>query len=766
MSKKGNVLINGRTVVHKESGGVLITTDVCLTKIGKSTVPIPYTNVARSVDADNTSSTVFVNGHPICHKNSIFSKSTGDEPGNRLGIRSGTITGKAEFITGSPNVFIEGIPAVRQGDMMVSNNCNTAPMPLSQPGAPIVRNFKLSQVTPPEETELPDKVVLGQSGEQAPLLRGLYRGDNGSNTAKTATGRKIFQYIEQEGSGGYRELLINNLDAGTHQLSLLLNDKEFDLTDEEDREYIVIPLGQTETVKKDSSQPRSPEEFTNFTVPIIPKRYTTTEFDKAKTADLRSGWLYIYRNGYLWRELQVRENSFMADVNLRRHQGENTRPASGESDSRVIVPWKIDNQLQTIEIAFSEVQWSWARINALGGMDPDKNKEPRLNDTTPMPTLPASETAKNRQERMQDITGELGQWLLGAGQDTENIQSAENVTSEIFTMLLHKNSKMPVLFLQDHLALLRQMAYKAHQAADELDKMHRRDDDAHKRTIADIAISILDSYPDYSKHLRSHEDMHVFCNNFDGRLRQLQHNYNMAQDDLINFLQEKRPVFMTIWDDYSTDRANVPDHQQDLEEVWYSFLSAISPFVSRETAVGEATTTEEPDRLARLLGSFKEPTPEGEAFFDRVFLVSDRATGHTDNLVGLLGNFLAKQQSTTVIERIFERYRLSGHKITWEFPEIVFVPGNYLDKLPGQLRWGTAIDSVTGKPVTAIKGGKIIVPQLFVNGKAINTMETTVGKVSVETVRETVREQSRVRLREKPLGKVHIGLRGLQILNV
>ena len=47
--KKSNVLINSRTVVHKESGGVLITTDVCLTKIGKSTVPITYTNTALSV---------------------------------------------------------------------------------------------------------------------------------------------------------------------------------------------------------------------------------------------------------------------------------------------------------------------------------------------------------------------------------------------------------------------------------------------------------------------------------------------------------------------------------------------------------------------------------------------------------------------------------------------------------------------------------------------------------------------------------------------
>jgi hypothetical protein len=399
----------------------------------------------------------------------------------------------------------------------------------------------------------------------------------------------------------------------------------------------------------------------------------------------------------------------------------------------------------------------------MGGMEPDKSKEPRLKDTTPMPTLPASETAKNRQQRMQDISSELGQWLRGEGQDTENIQSAENVTAEIYTMAMHRYSKMPVLFLQDPLALLKQMANKAHQAADELHELQRRD--GHKRTIADIAISILNNYPDYSKHLRSHEDMHVFCNNFDGNLKRLQHNYNTTQDDLINFLQEKRPVFMVIWDDYSTDRKNVPDHQQDLEEVWYSFLSAISPFVSRETAAGEVKKTEEPDRLAKLLGSFEEPTPEGEAFFDRVLLVSDRTTGHTDNLVGLLGNFLAKQQSSSVIERIFERYRLFGHKITWEFPKIVIVPGNYLAKLPGQVRWGTAIDAITGIPVTAIKGGKIIVPQLFVNGKAINTMETTVETMSVETVRETVREQSRVRLREKPLGKVHMGLRGLQILN-
>jgi hypothetical protein len=168
--------------------------------------------------------------------------------------------------------------------MMVSNNCNTAPMPLSQPGAPYTGTFKLSQVTPPEETELPDKINLDQSGEHTALLRGFYWGDNGGNAGNAAKDQRVFQYIDQEGAERYQELLSNNLEAGTQHLSLLFNDKEFDSTDEEDKEYIVIPLGHTKTVKKDSPTPQSPEEFANFTVPIILKRYAAAEFDKAKTA--------------------------------------------------------------------------------------------------------------------------------------------------------------------------------------------------------------------------------------------------------------------------------------------------------------------------------------------------------------------------------------------------------------------------------------------------------------------------------------------------
>lgn len=134
MSVAGNVFINGRTAVHAGSGGTLTTVDVCKTKVGKSTVAISYINVAQSKDAAKTAATVFVNGHPVCTKDSVFSKSAGDEPGNKKGVRSGTIRGQAEFITASPNVFIEGVAAARAQDLMVSNNQNTPPAALMQPG--------------------------------------------------------------------------------------------------------------------------------------------------------------------------------------------------------------------------------------------------------------------------------------------------------------------------------------------------------------------------------------------------------------------------------------------------------------------------------------------------------------------------------------------------------------------------------------------------------------------------------------------------------
>ena len=159
-----NVLINGRTAVHAGSNGTLTSPDVCKTP-GKCH-PRTYTNVAKSADAAKTASTVYVNGHPICHKGSNFAVSTGDEGGSCGGVGSGTIKGKAEFITASNNVLIEGQPAVRQGDIMVSNNRNTPPVPLMQPGAGAPPGLKAKGAEDRQPDQGPYKSPIARHGDR------------------------------------------------------------------------------------------------------------------------------------------------------------------------------------------------------------------------------------------------------------------------------------------------------------------------------------------------------------------------------------------------------------------------------------------------------------------------------------------------------------------------------------------------------------------------------------------------------------------------
>ncbi|MEJ2066207.1 MAG: DUF4150 domain-containing protein [Reinekea sp.] len=98
-----NILINGRSAVHKESNGIANSLSVNWTRTGNSIVAIPYMVISKSEDCDKTASSVFVNGNPLCHIDSIFTKCIGDEPGNMKGIISGTQGGKGTFLTGSIN---------------------------------------------------------------------------------------------------------------------------------------------------------------------------------------------------------------------------------------------------------------------------------------------------------------------------------------------------------------------------------------------------------------------------------------------------------------------------------------------------------------------------------------------------------------------------------------------------------------------------------------------------------------------------------------
>ncbi len=147
-----SINVNNLTVVHKSSSGIATAfPDVCKTPTPAGPVPIPYPNIAKSSDTSKGSKTVKMDGNPIMLKGSVFSTSTGDEPGTAGGIISNTTKGKAEFINYSFNVKVEGKNVCRLSDMMVQNKMsapNTAPFPEVQPPLVVIPTMMSEEEEP------------------------------------------------------------------------------------------------------------------------------------------------------------------------------------------------------------------------------------------------------------------------------------------------------------------------------------------------------------------------------------------------------------------------------------------------------------------------------------------------------------------------------------------------------------------------------------------------------------------------------------------
>jgi uncharacterized Zn-binding protein involved in type VI secretion len=105
-------------------------------------MPVPYVNLASSMDLTLGSTTTQIDGMPVALQGSMFAKSTGDEPGAIGGVTTATVALDAKFFTFSPTVSIEGKPVARFTDKMLMNHGNTvclagemqAPLPPSSPG--------------------------------------------------------------------------------------------------------------------------------------------------------------------------------------------------------------------------------------------------------------------------------------------------------------------------------------------------------------------------------------------------------------------------------------------------------------------------------------------------------------------------------------------------------------------------------------------------------------------------------------------------------
>ncbi len=174
----------------------------------------------------------------------------------------------------------------------------------------------------------------------------------------------------EKNSKGYREITLGAPDNGEQDLFLKLRDGKHTWNN--------LYLGRSCTFKKGESK-----DQWNIIVPIIPRIYTTPDRNPAHADVPRKGWIYIIRRCQtsegtmvteLWRELKSDGLGNFTDVHLKYQRGNDHRPATGQPGFRIIVPYCINKQVHELWIAFSEVQWSWARIAKM------KTKDSTLRD--------------------------------------------------------------------------------------------------------------------------------------------------------------------------------------------------------------------------------------------------------------------------------------------------------------------------------------------------------------------------------------------------
>lgn len=202
---------------------------------------------------------------------------------------------------------------------------------------------------------------------------------------------------------------------------------------------LVLPLSKQAKPCKDST---AKQEWDNLIIPIKPMGYLSAKKDKKNAGLLRNGWLYVFWQGLLWRELEVKDNSALRDVRVewyRRqygfglHQSDDAREAEGHWLTNIWVPYKLENEYQLkrkgVRIAFSETQWSWDKIEAI-----ESDSEQLLSKTSSVDAV----KQYSKDQSFESLDGDMSS--MGTILRTENSLDQRVVDGE-------RKHKIPVIFL-------------------------------------------------------------------------------------------------------------------------------------------------------------------------------------------------------------------------------------------------------------------------------------------------------------------------------
>lgn len=526
-------MVNGRPVVHQKSKGFAQAQSINYT--GEAKTPIPYTVRAEARDLDNLCKGLMVNGNPCATIESFVSRCTGDEAGDGGGIFSGSIGGRCDFLTASPDslvsdagLLVDGQPLVREGDLIILNQRNSAvtawqqengkQMTAEPPGefaasalpTPHVIDVALMGACPGysqhylairEKNGLKPKQWLscGQHSEDANAywrrlcfkdlppedqhLMLYLPSENGQSISipfpakaqPTTTMQadkpdyhqqenclipvKICQHFVPDDckiepvQGDFSEILSLDEDLRWQIYSRLvhhgLSQQDKTLENTETKQSQFFKLGQLLAVEGDSEPPKAIKDFEGSWLSYAGPRLATAieqQFRaKKRQSKMRQGFLYIFLNGTLWRELLLDGKGMAREIDLSKELGKDLRASAGLADPLVYLPWRMAGEAFDIELAFSEVQWSWARVNYFGGVDvadlrfQGKNVRPT--------TVSASEGECRRKARFLKL--DLSSFVQEKPADS--VHSDHQIIHS-----LCQDEQIPIIYLSDPLAPIEQ----------------------------------------------------------------------------------------------------------------------------------------------------------------------------------------------------------------------------------------------------------------------------------------------------------------------
>ncbi len=330
------------------------------------------------------------------------------------------------------------------------------------------------------------------------------------------------------------------------------------------------------TTSRASLDSPSPEQCAELTA-IAPLRRN----GNGDLAPLRNGWLYVFVNGRLWREVYCRgkdrrfnERDYyqferFEEVNLATKQGADVRAPSALLDkAALVVPTSLpDDPAPQVHLAFSEVQWTWEYLCRLGGMNAD---DPRVIPEVYQRYEGIEVDAVMQRERLQLL--ELADFpavvanpaedlvvpIDKAFESDEGVGLLHHLGQRNFVSQNQKNlldSGIPAVVIHDPIGEAKDWAVRLHDTVEKFAGWASQN--AHPHTVAQYATQLIDENPDYAEQVR-YGAIEEFMERYEREKSEFQEQQARYTDALLECLQrvEAPNSVLSVFSDYQLNDAH------------------------------------------------------------------------------------------------------------------------------------------------------------------------------------------------------------------